>query len=230
MKTIEFKTRDGIPCRARPLCADDADHLIGFGSRLSERSKLLFCPYPWGDPDRLRQSVEQAIKNSVDGTDASFLVFGPDQQAIGHFFLWKAGGNAVSKRNGVQVPELGIALADEYHGRALGLQMVAHLQGVAEDMGNHGIELTTASENDAAWKLYAKAGFEYMGMIQNPLEVDVTEAAAGSAVALNFRKERQMAYVINGSHRADVLEYLKGKRDAFEAYARAATRNRAIAK
>ena len=50
---------------------------------------------------------------------------------MGHFFLWKAGGNPVSQAAGVEVPELGVAIADRYHHRGLGGLSVRLLLAVA---------------------------------------------------------------------------------------------------
>ncbi len=76
---------------------------------------------------------------------------------IGHSFLWKFGHD---------IPELGIAIADEFHGKKLGHLSMQTLIGAAKAAGRKGIELTTNPKNGAGFHLYQKMGFQYVGDIE----------------------------------------------------------------
>jgi GNAT superfamily N-acetyltransferase len=213
---FKFKYKHEEVLRIRNLRKGDLPLLLNFGERLGTESKRLFYPYPWDDESLLPNSFTRAIKNSVTRIDTSYLIINQEGKPIGHFFLWKAGGNELSQRFGVEVPELGVAIADSYHGKGLGHFSVRFLQKMAREMGGDAIELTTAFDNDAGWNIYLKTGFEYVGNIQNPLEVDATEVAEGKATAQKFREERQMVYVVNELRREEVLKYLAFKRETAE--------------
>ena len=64
------------------------------------------------------------------------------------------------------VPELGIGIADAYHGRGLGGLAVRLLQVVGRELGVDAIELTTHPENIAGYHTYLGAGFEQVGMLR----------------------------------------------------------------
>lgn len=210
--------------RIRSLTCDDVPALQNFGARLGPVSREMFCPYPWDDPSALRRALQEAVEHAVERVDASYVMEDARHDVIAHFFLWKAGGNPHSIRYQIQVPELGVAVADQLQGRGLGGLAVHILQAAARALDADAIELTTALTNEAGWNIYQKRGFEYIGIINNPLEVDVT-AAAGEAQAVKYRQERQMMYVINEGKRDRVLAYLLAKREVTAA-AIAATSNR----
>jgi RimJ/RimL family protein N-acetyltransferase len=182
-----------------------------FREVLSPKSQELFCPYPWSNKEKLSTAQNEAFLKSSSKIDASFCIF-VDNKPAGHFFLWKAGGNPVSKKFKVEVPELGIAMADFLQGTGLGKLSMNLLQFVAKDLGSDAIELTTAQSNDAGWHLYLKVGFAYTGDINNPLEVDVTE---GGLNTKKFRKERQMIWLNNLSKKQDIYSYLESKRHQY---------------
>jgi ribosomal protein S18 acetylase RimI-like enzyme len=200
--------------RIRSLTCDDVPALQSFGARLGALSREMFCPYPWDDPSALRRALQDAVEHAVERVDASYVMEDARHDVIAHFFLWKAGGNPHSIRHQIQVPELGVAVADQFQGRGLGSLAVHILQAVARALNADAIELTTALTNEAGRNIYQKRGFEYIGIINNPLEVDVTAAATGEAQALKYRQERQMVYVINEGKRDRVLAYLLAKREA----------------
>ncbi len=192
----------------RNLREGDVRWLLAFSQQLSDLSKDLFSPYPWGDEAALASAFQHAIKQSVERVDASYLLFG-NGEPVGHFFLWKAGGNPHSLACGVQLPELGVAIADAHQGRGLGGLAVRLLQIVARTLGADGVQLTTAMSNAAGWNTYLRAGFEYVGITRIPLDVDVTAVLAGEAQGARWRDERLMVCVINEERRDAILRYLR---------------------
>lgn len=196
----------------RSLKDGDEPLLQIFGTQLGPVSKDLFSPYPWHDPSALSGAFQKAVQNAKDHVDAAYLIESARHGVIGHFFLWKAGGNPHSHPFQIEVPELGVAIADRFQGKGLGRLSVRILQAVARELGLDAIELTTAFDNEAGWKAYRGCGFEYTGNINTPLGVDVTAALAGEVRASAYRSERQMVYVINEEKRDRVLNYLAEKR------------------
>ena len=198
--------------RLRNLQPGDVRSMADFGTRLGPEAKEMFCPYPWKEPEALPKAFQAAIEQSVNRVDASYLIEDGEGGTIGHFFLWKAGGNPHSQAFGLELPELGVAVADAWQGKGLGSLSVRILQAVARDLQADAVELTTAMDNGAGWNTYLRCGFEYTGIIRNPLDVDVTAAINGDVQATRFRDERQMVEVINDVKRECVLDYLATKR------------------
>jgi len=195
----------------RNVCADDLETFLAFSDGLSPASRESFRPYPWDSKDQLFPALHTAIRQAVTGVDACYLML-HEALPVGEFFLWKAGGNPDSRVYGLEVPELGIGFADSYHGRGLGGLCMRLLTIVAEHLKADGIELTTAMDNEAGFRTYLSAGYEYVGEIANPLEADVTAVLGDQASAARWRLERQMIRVINPSRRAALLGYLAEKR------------------
>lgn len=200
----------------RSVVEDDVETLLELGRRMSPASRNFFSPYPWDDPLRLPSALRSAIDRSLARVDVCYLLL-HDAAPAGEFFLWKAGGNPDSLQHGLQVPELGIGLTDAYHGRGLGGLGVRMLNMVAESCAADAVELTTALDNEPGWRTYLSAGYEYVGDICNPTEVDVTAILTGEATARRWRAERQMVYVINQGRRAAALDYLAAKRSQMQA-------------
>ena len=196
----------------RNLHDNDAPLLQDFSTKLGANSKDLFCPYPWNDLGALPGAFQKAVQNASARVDSSYLIEGASHGVIGHFFLWKAGGNPHSQQYQLEVPELGVAIADEFQGKSLGWLSVRILQTVAHALHSDAIELTTAFDNDVGWNLYRRCGFQHTGDINIPLGVDVTTALTGEVTAASYRLERQMVYVISEVKRERILSYLETKR------------------
>lgn len=215
---IVFRVSGGGLFEIRNIRADDRGTFLVFSDGLGAASKESFRPYPWDNPDRLLPALCAAISQAVDRVDACYWIF-HEGLPIGEFFLWKAGGNPDSRVYGVEAPELGIGLADTYHGRGLGGLCTRLLTIVAEHLKADGIELTTAMDNEPGFRTYLSAGYEYVGDIANPLEADVTAVLGEQASATRWRLERQMVRVINQRRRFDLLAYLAEKRQLSSALA-----------
>jgi ribosomal protein S18 acetylase RimI-like enzyme len=209
---LRFALPDG-DYRLRALTDDDEAALWAFSRGLGAVSRDLFGPYPWHDDAACGQAFRAAIAQATARVDTSYLLE-HDGATIGHGFLWKAGGNPVSRAAGLQVPELGVAVADRYHGRGFGGLLVRTLQAVGRALDADAIELTTAQTNASGWHTYLRAGFVYVGILRIPLGVDVTAAEAGTVQATRFRDERQMVDIIREARRDDILRYLAAKRAA----------------
>ena len=211
---IDFSVDRETGFRARGLCDGDSRVLLAFRDQLSDRSRKLFSPYPWDESDALNAALDHAVEKMVKRVDAAYIIE-REGVPVAHYFLWKAGGNAYSAKYGLQIPELGIAVADKYHGRGLGGLIVRILLLFAELLGSDAVELTTCKDNESGWQTYLRSGFEHVGFIWNPLEVNVTAALAGEVKATLFEEERQMVAIINESKRPAIERYVAITRDKF---------------
>lgn len=212
---LHFSGRDTITIRH--LTSGHHPKLKAFKHQLSPRSRELVPCYPWDNDEKLEEALRQAIAKHEQKIDAAYLIE-LGERPIGHFFLWKAGGNPHSLPHGVDIPELGVAVADEFQGQGLGSLSVKLLQAVAHSLEKDAIELTTAVTNNAGWHTYVNAGFAYTGDILNPLDVDVTDAFADTVQAPRSRIERQMVYIISQEKKSAILNYLARKREESEKF------------
>lgn len=151
-ETREFTTRDGVILVARRLVPEDENALKRFNADLSEPSRRWFLPHPYDDA-----TVAKALQRSLDGQDLLLGLFHGDRM-VGYFFLWYA-----TRR----VPLLGIGLVDDFQGRGLARPMMTLLIEEATKLGCEAIELTTMMDNDRAYALYEKMGFEHFKDIKN---------------------------------------------------------------
>ena len=178
--------------RLRGLQRTDLAAYRAFGlSGLSVASRDLFGPFPWdADASELDAALSTAIDNHLSRRDWNFVVVAESGAIVGNIFLW-----SITE----PVPELGIAIADEYHSLGLGYLLLHIAAAVAEDLGASAIELTTVPGNARAKRLYERCGYETLGVIRNPVGVDVTAAFAGEVVATKFCDEVHMAKVLADS-------------------------------
>ena len=204
---VWFSLADGGAYRIHSLQPADEFAIHEFGSQLGPQSKWLFCPYAWADSALLDEQFARAIRRAASRIDASYLLT-ERARPIGHFYLARVGVAAGARRPEPWVPELGIGIADAYHGRGLGGLAVRLLQAVGRDLGVDAIELTTHPENVAGYRTYLGAGFEQVGMLRiaAPASPYATKAADAR------RDERHMVYVINTAKRVAILEHLARQR------------------
>lgn len=193
-----------IYCTVRPVAPGDEAALHAFGlCGLSEESRRLFAPYTWDGPaDSLQAQFTQSIANSQSHRDLHLVALSANK-VCGHAFLWSMVD---------EVPELGLAVVDAWHGRGLGRQLLSLLEKVCVSVGKPAIELTTTADNERAHAIYLKFGFEDLGFIRNPIGCDVVAAFAGRVVASDFRIERQMVKVLDEHARTRVLAAMADKR------------------
>ncbi len=145
-------TGEGVELLVRRLVGGDGAALQAFNAALSLESRSKFLPHPYDNT-----TVARALARSENGDDYLLGVFDGDR-LVGYFFLWR-----IHER----VPLLGIGILDEFQHRGLGRQMMQLLIDLAVAEGCEGIELTTTRDNHAAFALYQKCGFHYVGDVDN---------------------------------------------------------------
>lgn len=145
-------TRDGRKLAVCRLTASDRAALQTFNRELSADSRRLFLPHAYDDA-----TVAKALARSEAGEDLTLGLFAGDRM-VGYFFLWYFTR---------PVPLLGIGLVDDFQGQGLGRPMMETLLAAARTSGRDGVELTTCLDNERAFALYQKVGFEYYADVQN---------------------------------------------------------------
>jgi RimJ/RimL family protein N-acetyltransferase len=139
---------DGRQARFRRIQPADGPALKRFFEQLSEASHDLFYPHPVTD-----QAIAQRLARCAAGEDRIYVALS-GQVIIAYFFLWEIHR---------PVPILGLGIADEWQGGGLGQQLMSLLIEEAQRLGREGIELTTRLENERAFHVYQKIGFQYQG-------------------------------------------------------------------
>lgn len=199
---------DATKVEVRAVRKGDEAALIMFGkSGLSDKSRRSFAPYNWDSPN-LRDEFTAAIAKSIRKEDLHFVAVAKDEQSdmsiVAHAFLWSAQD---------EVPELGIAVADAWQRRGLGCALLLLLENVARMTGRKAIELTTMQTNEPAYRAYIRAGYEYLGIIRNPVGVDVPAAFRGEVIATQFCDERSLIRILDESARENILKAMASKRE-----------------
>ena len=118
---------DGATAHLRPISPDDADAVVDFHSRLSERTRYYryFSPYPTIPPRDLKRFVE------VDHHDAR----GP-RGVAGRARSSPSGATCGSRpRTADPSAEVAFVVRDDHQGRGLGSILLEHLAAAAEEIG-----------------------------------------------------------------------------------------------
>lgn len=149
---VEFITRDGLVLTSRRLTRDDGNAVQAFFRTLSAKSYRWFMAHALDD-----DTVAKAMVRSEEGEDLTLGLF-DDERLVGYFFLWYFGS---------RVSLLGVGLADDYQRRGLGKQCVEFLIEQARRNGNEGVELTTMMDNEHAYALYRRAGFQHYADVES---------------------------------------------------------------
>jgi len=148
----EIVLKDGTRILVKKLSRGDGPALKEFNDTLSVPSKTFFNPHLYTD-----EIIAKVIERSEADLDRSYVAW-VENQIIAYFFLWDMD---------TPTPLLGIGIRDDFQGQGLGRLLMEILIEDAKDSLKDGIELTTMPGNDAAFNLYKKMGFVYVGDVDN---------------------------------------------------------------
>lgn len=143
---------DGQQVVIRGPAFSDVAALKAFFEALGPTSIRFFLPHPYTEP-----VLHRRIERAANGDDLVYLAWYA-QRVVGYFFLWNFRD---------PVPLLGIGLADDFQNLRLGQKFMAILIEDARKAGRDGIELTTMLDNDRAFHVYQKMGFQFIGNVEN---------------------------------------------------------------
>ena len=163
---------DGGVVHLRPIVPEDADRIVEFHSKLSERTRYLryFGPYPTiSKKDLFRFTV-------VDHhTRVAFVaLLGDEIIAVGRYEGLPDEGDGLSA-------EVAFTVADAHQGRGLGPILLEHLAGAAAENGLHTFVAEVLAENRHMITVFREAGYQVSrsfegGVVRLEFAIDPTEA------------------------------------------------------
>jgi acyl-CoA synthetase (NDP forming)/GNAT superfamily N-acetyltransferase len=197
---------DGIPARLRPIMPSDADALVEFYARVSDRSKYyrFFAPYPVLS----ERDVERFT--TVDHHDrvAFVLTQGTDIIAVGRF-----------DRLDEEEAEVAFLVEDAHQGRGIASLLLEHLAEAGREVGVAKFAAEVLPDNTRMIQTFYDAGFRVSGGFEDgvlrlvfpifPTDTarDVVRSREHRAEAQSiarFFRARSVA-VIGASRRADTI-------------------------
>ncbi|WP_305094810.1 bifunctional GNAT family N-acetyltransferase/acetate--CoA ligase family protein [Prescottella sp. R16] len=174
---------DGGVVHLRPIVPEDAEKLVAFHGKLSERTRYLryFGPYP-------TMSKRDIVNfTTVDHHDrvAFVAVLGDEIIAVGRYERLRNIGDGRSA-------EVAFVVADSHQGRGLGPILLEHLAGAAAENGLTMFVAEVLAENRNMVSVFREAGYQVSrsfdgGVLRLEFAIDPTEAL------LSVRNSRERA-------------------------------------
>ncbi len=142
---------DGGVVHLRPIVPDDADRVVAFHGRLSERTRYMryFGPTPTLPPREVARMTTVDYQKRV----AIVAVLGGEIIAIGLYEGLGFDGKPESA-------EVAFVVADDHQGRGLGPILLEHLAGIAAENGFTRFEAEVLSENPNMVAVFRDAGYQ----------------------------------------------------------------------
>ncbi|WP_367130781.1 GNAT family N-acetyltransferase [Saccharothrix sp. HUAS TT1] len=167
---------DGGTVHLRPITPDDAEKLLAFHGRLSERTRYYryFGPYP-----RMpKRDLERF--STVDHADrvAFTALLGDDIVAVGRYDRLGEGSSA----------EVAFVVEDAHQGRGLGSILLEHLAAAARERGLSRFTAEVLAENGQMVRIFRDAGYGVSrafeeGVVHLEFDIDPTEESVEVARA-----------------------------------------------
>ncbi|EME23660.1 bifunctional acetate--CoA ligase family protein/GNAT family N-acetyltransferase [Rhodococcus triatomae] len=163
---------DGGAVHLRPITPEDADRLVAFHAKLSERTRYLryFGPYPTMSQRDLVRFTTVDHRNRV----AFVAILGDEIIAVGRYERLLDVGDGRSA-------EVAFVVADEHQGRGLGPILLEHLAGAAAENGLTMFVAEVLAENRNMVTVFRSAGYQVSrsfegGVLRLEFAIDPTEA------------------------------------------------------
>ncbi|SDC97074.1 bifunctional acetate--CoA ligase family protein/GNAT family N-acetyltransferase [Rhodococcus tukisamuensis] len=169
---VDVLATDGGAVHLRPITPADADRLIAFHAKLSERTRYLryFGPYPTMSNRDLVRFTTVDHHNRV----AFVAVLGDEIIAVGRYerLLEVGDGNSA---------EVAFVVADAHQGRGLGSILLEHLAAAAAENGLTMFVAEVLAENRSMLSVFREAGYQVSrsfdgGVLRLEFAIDPTEA------------------------------------------------------
>lgn len=178
---------DGGVVHLRPILPSDADALVSFHSKLSQRTRYLryFGAYPSIPPRDLQRFTV------VDHHDQVAFVglLGHEIVAVGRYI----------RLDDTSAAEVAFVVRDDHQGRGLGSILLEHLAAAARENGVSRFEAEVLTENHQMVRVFRDAGYQVSRHLDQGvlhLEFDVDPTARSVAV----RDAREQAAEARGVH------------------------------
>lgn len=169
---VDVLATDGGAVHLRPITPDDADRLIAFHAKLSERTRYLryFGPYPTMSNRDLVRFTTVDHHNRV----AFVAVLGDEIIAVGRYERLLEVGDGLSA-------EVAFVVADAHQGRGLGSILLEHLAAAAAENGLTMFVAEVLAENRSMLSVFREAGYQVSrsfdgGVLRLEFAIDPTEA------------------------------------------------------
>ncbi|HWN29730.1 MAG TPA: bifunctional GNAT family N-acetyltransferase/acetate--CoA ligase family protein [Actinomycetospora sp.] len=179
---------DGATAHLRPISVDDADDVVAFHARLSDRTRYFryFSPYPRIPERDLKNFVEVDHHDRV----AFVLWLGREIIAIGRYVRLAQTGAA----------EVAFVVRDDHQGRGLGSILLEHLAAAARECGLTRFVAEVLTENHQMVRVFRDAGYEVSRALEGStlhLEFDVASTSKSREVQ-RAREQRSEARSVAG--------------------------------
>ena len=167
---------DGGTVHLRPIVPADADQLVSFHGRLSDRTRYFryFGPYP-----RMPKRDVERFSN-VDYTNRAAFValLGDDIVAVGRY-------DRLGDRDSAEVA---FVVEDDHQGRGLGSILLEHLAAAAREQGLRRFVAEVLAENSSMVRVFRDAGYQVRrameeGVVHLEFDIDPTEESLAVARA-----------------------------------------------
>ena len=142
--TREFE--DGV--LIRPFMEGDRDAVNEFFDQMGGETRGFFNK---GDGNR-KLALKWFTPERDNWLEPFFVE--KDGVMVGYIFLFEAD---------TYLPELGIAVREDWKGKHLGRRLIQFLIDYTKERGDGGLMLTTSPANVRGWSLYSRMGFKHMG-------------------------------------------------------------------
>ncbi len=167
---------DGGTVHLRPITPDDADAILAFHSRLSDRTRYFryFSPYP-----RMpRRDVERFTQVDYVSRVALIALLGDDIVAVGRY----------DRLGDEDAAEVAFVVQDDHQGRGLGSILLEHLAAAARENGLVRFVAEVLAENSTMVRVFLDAGYEVkreleQGILHLEFAIDPTEQSVAVARA-----------------------------------------------
>jgi len=196
--------RDGHVAQIRPITPHDAQGLVDFYSRVSDRSKYyrFFAPYP----KLTDKDVERFTNVDQNRRVAFVMTMGEEIIAIGRY-------DAI----GDDDAEVAFLVQDSHQGRGIGQLLLEHLAQAGRERGIGRFTADVLPDNTRMLQIFREMGYETSGSIESgvqqvQLNLDPTETSINVMQGREHRAEaasiRQLFHarsvaVVGASRRAD---------------------------
>jgi acyl-CoA synthetase (NDP forming)/GNAT superfamily N-acetyltransferase len=197
---------DGSTAHLRPIRAADADRLVAFYDRVSERSKYLrfFAPYP----HLTSRDIDRFTQVDHDQRVALVVTRAGDILGVGRY-----------DRSGGQDAEVAFLVEDAYQGRGVAQLLLEHLAQAGRERGVRRFVADVLPDNDRMLNTLRDAGYQVSGgyedgVLHLTFPIEATESAVSVMRAREQRAEassvrriftaRSVA-VVGASRREDTL-------------------------
>lgn len=136
----------------RPFCKEDKEMVTAFFDQMGGETRSFFDVNS-GNRKGALGFFDLPCEPNIKRFAALY-----DGRMVGYVFLWDLD---------TMTPWLGIAISEDWKGRHLGRKLLAYAEQYCHDLGKGGIFLTTHMANVRGQGLYARCGYQRLGIHNN---------------------------------------------------------------